>query len=172
MMKLFASAGSLVLVAFLAAPAAAESVGLSIGENLVFQSAARSVGGTTQLNLGASFDFGPSKPLPVRASLVFDYAGGSAHGGTLSSYGGGLGVRLTTPIYAGINGLFYNVSLNPGGGLASANRVGFGTNYFVGERIASIPGGASISLQATYRQVPLVNGIDPSGLGVSLRAGF
>jgi hypothetical protein len=172
MLKLFALPGSLLLVALLAAPAAADSVGLSVGESVVFQSAARQVGGTTQLNLGASFDLGPTKPLPVRASLVFDYAGGSANGGSLSNYGGGLGVRLTTPIYAGVNGLFYNVSLSPGGGLASANRTGFGTNYFVGERLASLPGGASVSLQATYRQLPTVNGVDPSGLGVSLRLGF
>jgi hypothetical protein len=172
MIKLFALSGSLALVALLTAPASAESVGLSIGENLVFSSAARSVGGTTQLNLGASFDIGPTKPLPVRASIVFDYAGGSAHGGSLSNYGGGLGVRLTTPVYLGVNALFYNVSLNPGGGLATANRVGLGTNYFVGERLAQFPGGGSLSLQATYRQVPLVNGVDPSGLGVSLRVGF
>jgi hypothetical protein len=171
MVKLFAPLGSLALVALLAAPATADSVGLSVGQSLSFQSAARQVGGTTQLNLGATFDITPPK-IPLRGSIVLDYAGGSANGGSLSNFGAGLGVRLNTPIYAGVSGLIYDVSLNPGGGLATTSRTAFGTNYFVGERIIPIPGGGGVSIQATYRQLPVVNGVDPSGLGLGLRVSF
>jgi hypothetical protein len=169
MMKLLVLAGSLVLVGLLAAPASAESVGLLVGAS--FQTAQPQVGGATKLNLGASFDLTP-KVIPVRVALVFDYAGGSANGASLSNYGAGLGVRIDAPVYGGVNMLVYNVSLNPGGGLATASRVGLGTNYFVGERIARMPGGGTVSVQATYRQVPTVNGINPSGLGVALRLGL
>jgi len=159
------------LAASATAPARADgSLSFSVGPAIMFQSAARQIGGTTQLNVGAGYDFGGVKPLPFRSSVVFDYASGSANGGSLTDWGLGLGGRLTTPTYLGASAFLYNVNANQGPIIGSRSATGFGSNIFVGEKLISIPGGASIGAQVTYRQLPTVNGIDASGLGFALRA--
>jgi len=159
------------LVAGATVPARADgSLSFSVGPAIMFQSAARQIGGTTQLNVGAGYDFGGVKPLPFRSSVVFDYASGSAGGGSLTDWGVGLGGRLTTPVYLGASAFLYNVNANQGPIIGSRSATGFGSNIFVGEKLISIPGGASVGAQITYRQLPTVNGIDPSGLGFALRA--
>jgi hypothetical protein len=154
------------------APVLADSVGVTVGEAIPFQGAARSIGGTTQLNIGADIALTKAKVLPIRAALMFDYAGGSANGGSLNDYGLGLGARLTTPLYIGAGAFLYNVNANQGAALGSQSTNGFGTNIFVGERILPLPGGGGIGVQITYRQLPMVNGIDPSGLSFALRGSF
>jgi hypothetical protein len=138
--------------------------------------------GQTQWNLGASYDVGP-KFGPFRGSLSFDYANGPTDGQSLNDYGFSLGVRLTTPLYAGLTFGVYNASTQPNcasaapGGIANAggsnpcpslNTTGFGSTYFVGVRLVSLPGFA-LSLQGGYRQIPVVGGFNPSGPNVGLR---
>lgn len=167
---------SLALVAFsLAAtslPAFADSVGVTVGESIPFQSAARSIGGTTQLNVGADIVLNNAKVVPIKAALMFDYAGGSANGGSLNDYGVGIGARLTTPLYVGAGAFLYNVNANQGAPVGSSSTNGFGSNIFIGERLLPLPGGAGISAQITYRQIPVVNGVNPSGLSFALRGSF
>jgi hypothetical protein len=162
-------------------PAYADSVGVTVGESIPFQSAARSLGGTTQLNLGADIALSNVKVLPIRPALMFDYSGGSGSGsalsGSLHDYGLGVGARLTTPLYAGAGLFVYDVNATfnstvIGGSATSYSTNGVGTNIFLGERIIPLPGGAGISAQITYRQIPVVNGVNPSGLSFALRGSF
>jgi hypothetical protein len=162
-------------------PALADTIGVTVGESIASQGAARDIGGTTQLNVGADVALYSPKLVPVKVALMFDYAGGSGSGqalsGSLNDYGLGLGARLTTPLYVGAGVLLYevNATFNPtviGGSSTSYNTAGVGTNIFLGERILPLPGGAGISAQITYRQVPMVNGVNPSGLSFGLRGSF
>jgi hypothetical protein len=140
--------------------------------------------GIWQLNLGASYDVWPSHG-PFRLSIDGDYANGSAQNLGISDYGFGFGARLTTPIYAGLSAGFYTSTIRQtcsfatpgvagsagGGGPSSCptqSGSGFGSTYFVGVRVFSGPG-FSLSLQGGYRQVPLVDGVNPSGTNVEVR---
>jgi hypothetical protein len=154
-----------------AAPARADGpFTIGLGESLALQSPARQIGGTTQLNVTASLDMGNIKQFPLRNSVMFDYAGGSANGGSLSSYGLGFGTRLNTPVYIGAGAFLYSVTANQGPALGSHSTAGFGSNIFVGQRIADVPGvGPAFAIQLTYRQLPTINGIDPSGLAATFR---
>ena len=135
-----------------------------------------------QWNLGASYDVGP-KFGPFRGSLLFDYANGATDNQSLSDYGFAVGLRLTTPLYAGVSFGVYDSSTQPncsylspgfggnGGGsnsCPSLNTTGFGSTYFVGVRLLSLPGFA-LSVQGGYRQIPVVGGYNPSGPNVGLR---
>ncbi len=174
---------ALVLTGALAsAPAAAlADTGLSVfvGPTFVGQSAAQQIGGTVQTNVGAGYDIGP-KVIVLRTALQFEYAGGSANGGSLQNYGVGLSERLTTPVYAGAAVMLYGVNaqfsiaspLGGGPGTGSASTTGIGTNIFVGERLLGIPGGSSIGVELRYRAVPSAGGYNPSGVSVGLRAQF
>jgi hypothetical protein len=143
---------------------------IGLGESLAFQSQARQIGGTAQLNLTASLDMGNIKQFPLRNSVMFDYSGGSANGGSLSSYGLGFGTRLNSPAYIGAGAMLYNVTANQGPVLGSRSTISFGSNIFVGQRIANVPGvGPAFAVQLTYRQIPAVNGINPSGLAATFR---
>ncbi|MBC5810645.1 MAG: hypothetical protein GIW95_07325 [Candidatus Eremiobacteraeota bacterium] len=171
--RLFASC-AVVAIALAGTPLAALADGplsVTIGPAFVTQSTARTIGGTVQTNVGAAYDFGPKTIVPVRASLQFDYAGGASNGGALRDYGVGIAGRLTTPICIGAGVSLYSVSASIPSG-TSVSKTGIGSNYFIGQKIIDVPGGIDISLQATYRQVPQVNGIDPSGLAVGLRIGL
>ena len=153
-------------------PAFADSVGITAGEAIPFQSAARSIGGTSQLNLGFDVSLNRVPVIPIRPALMFDYAGGSANGGSLNDYGAGLGARLTTPFYAGAAAFIYNVNAKFGAGNVSNSTTGAGAQIFVGEKIVPLPGGAGIGAQITYRTLPVVNGVNPSGLSFALRGSF
>jgi len=152
------------------APARADGpVSLGVGPSIAFQSQARQYGGINQLNITASLDLGNIKQIPLRNSLMFDYAGGAANGGSLGEYGIGFGTRLNTPVYIGAGAFLYSVNLNQGSALGTHSTSGFGSNIFIGQRILEVPGGAAFGVQLTYRQLPAVNGVDPSGLGLTLR---
>jgi len=172
MYKLFFAVAVALTLTSLAVPARADSIGISVGEAIPFQAPARAIGGTSQLNLGADLSLSGAKVIPIKAVLLFDYAGGSANAGSLNDYGLGLGARLTTPLYVGAGAFLYDVNANQGAAIGSHSTNGFGANIFVGERILPLPGGAGISAQITYRQLPLVNGINPSGVGFALRGSF
>lgn len=108
--------------------------------------------------------------MPLALSLQFDDANGSSTGGTFNEYGFGLAARLTTPFYAGAGFSLYNTNARiPGRALGSVNETGIGTNYFIGERVLSLPGGINFGLQASYKQVPQFDGLNPSAFGVGLR---
>jgi len=161
----------LAAVAASAAPAAADAgLSVTVGPTFVLQSAAQNVGATAQTNVNVAYDIGPKVPL-LRPFLTFDYAGGSANGGSLSDVGGGIGVRLTTPLYAGASLGFYAVNATPGGNLPSSSTTSVGTNLFAGERLFALPG-IGLSLQATYRQIPQTGGYNPSSVTLGLRAQF
>ena len=164
-------------------PASADAgIALSGGPTFVLNGDTRNAVGSVQTNLGLGYDIGPKIVVPIRVSLDLDYAGGSGNGGTISEFGGGLGARLTTPLYLGVTASLYTVNIHPGGiaapgsgsGLSATptSSTGFGTNFFVGERLLGLPGGAGVSLQATYRRLPSSGGYDPSSLTVGLRASF
>jgi hypothetical protein len=170
-------------VGLVSGPASADAgIALSGGPTFALNGDTRNAVGSVQTNLGLGYDIGPKIVVPVRVSLDIDYAGGSGNGGTVSEFGGGLGARLTTPLYLGLTASLYNVNIHPGavplpgsgGGLSPspASATGFGTNFFVGERIFGLPGGAGVALQATYRRLPPAGGYDPSSLTVGLRASF
>ena len=158
----------------LAAPAAADADLSDAGPSFVLSSGARTLP-TTISNFGLGYDLGPKIIVPVRVSLDLDYAGGSGNGGSLNEFGGGLGVRLTTPLYVGVSLLAYNANVHPGspGGNAATpaagSATGIGTSFCAGEKLFGIPGGAALALQATYRRVPSVDGYDPSSFTVGLR---
>lgn len=172
------------------APARAEGP-LSVALQAVIPSGngGGSFGGTTQLGAGLGYDFGPPIIVPVRATVQFDYNGGSEGGSSLSTYGFTVGARLTTPIYAGIGIGPYFTSLKEGNFLEpipfppmpgrtfiylpppnlSMTTAGFGTKFTVGDRILSLPGGVSLSLEASYQLLPTIRGIDPSAGRLGLR---
>jgi hypothetical protein len=174
-------AGIVAVLCLLASPRAAFADGpIAIVAGGAFPQGAPFVTGTTQLNVGASYDVGP-KLGPLRAFLAFDYANGPAGGLGLADYGFGAGVRLTTPLYAGVTIGVYTATAQQscsypvaGGGVGGSNAcpntgaTGFGSTYFVGVRVLSLPG-VSLSLQGGYRQIPLVGGINPSGPNIGLR---
>jgi len=180
-----AAAAATLLTAFAsAAPAYADTpLSVQIGPTLIFEQDARNTGGTTQVGAGVNYDIGPRLPIvPFRASATFDYSGGANGNARLGAYGFGVAGRLTTPLYAGagIGVYFENATLccltfplQPGvTGTTSASATSVGTNFFIGERLLTIPGGSSLSLQATYQQRPSFDGIDPSGLNIGLRMQF
>ena len=103
-----------------AAPARADGpLAISVGLAVPFAGAARQIGGTDQLNVSAGLDLGPTKHIPLRTSVVFDYAGGAAGGGSLGEYGLGVGTRLNTPVFIGAAGFLYVVNASLGGALGS-----------------------------------------------------
>jgi hypothetical protein len=161
---------AVALTASAAAPAGADGpFSLSVGPAIMFQSAARQVGGTSQINVGAALDVGAAKPFPLRNSFLFDYASGSANGGSLTDWGIGFGTRLSTPAYLGAGAFYYSVNVKQGPIIGSRSTGGFGSNIFVGEKLIDVPGGAAVGAQITYRQLPTLDGIDPSGLAFTLR---
>lgn len=181
----FASVLAFLAVVIEPAPVRAEGP-LSVALEAVVPSGngGGSLGGNAQLGVGVGYDFGPPIIVPVRATAQFDYNGGSGNGGTLSTYGFTAGVRLTTPIYAGVGIGPYVSSYRlltvplalPGrqpGSFFSANptttEVGLGTKFTVGDRILSLPGGVSLSLEASYQLLPAINGIDPSAARLGVR---
>ncbi len=173
-------------VAFVPARALAEGP-LSVALQAVIPSGngGGSLGGNTQLGVGVGYDFGPPIIIPVRATAQFDYNGGSGGDGTLSTYGFTAGARLTTPIYAGIGIGPYVSSYTPNpfgpepfpplppGSFFRPNptttAVGLGTKFTVGDRIFSLPGGVSLSLEASYQLLPSINGVDPSAARLGVR---
>lgn len=180
------AAGAAAAFAILAcsAPAFADTpLSIQLGPTIIFQQNARDTGGTTQVGVGANYDVGPRVPIvPIRGSVTFDYSGGANGNQRLSTYGFGVAGRLTTPFYAGagIGVYFENATLccfvAPGApnstATTTASATAVGTNFFLGERLFTIPGGSALSLQATYQQRPSFDGVDPSGLNVGLRLQF
>ncbi len=159
-----------VMLCMTAQPALADSTfSALVGEAVMFSSAARQIGGTGQINVGASVGLGHLKLSALKNSAVFDYASGSAGGGSINDWGIGFATRLNTPVYIGAGGLIYVVNVNRGAALGSRSTTGFGSNIFVGQRLFGLPGGTGFSAQMTYRQLPTLNGIDPSGLSFALR---
>jgi hypothetical protein len=133
--------------------------------------------GSAQVYVGASYDVGP-KFGPFRGSILFDYASGAIDNHNLNDYAFGVGVRLTTPLYAGLSVGVGTTNANqtcptPEGGFASPicpglSATGFASTYFVGVRLISVPG-ITLSLQGGYRQMPTLDGVNASGASVGLR---
>ena len=170
-----------LLAAFAVTPALADDpIGIIAGGAFPLAGGYPYSGGSAQLNVGASYDVGPRFG-PFRGSVLFDYANGMTDGQSLNDFGFSVGARLTTPLYAGVTLGLYNASTQPSCsypapaiGLVGSNScpslstTGFGSSYFVGARLFSLPG-LSVSLQGGYRQIPVVGGINPSGPNVALR---
>ncbi len=178
-----------------AAPAFAEGP-LSVSLQAVIPSGngGSSAGGSPQLGVGLGYDLGPQIIVPVRATTQFDYNGGSGGGEpSLSTYGFTVGARLTTPLYAGVgigpyvttltqrNDFLYSsysgtpnfrLPAMPLGiivGSTTTTTVGLGTKFSVGDRILSLPGGVSLSLEASYQLLPTISAVDPSAARLGLR---
>jgi hypothetical protein len=162
-----------VLIALLATGAYADADGplsVQIGPQFALQDNARNAGGDTQTDIGVNYDFLKLPVVPLAASFQADDAFGSHGSGNLNQLGFGLAGRLTTPLYAGAGISVYSVN----GRLAytdapSLSGSAVGENFFVGDRVFALPGGVSFNVQATYKRVPAVAGIDSSAFGVGLR---
>ncbi len=154
-----------------AAPALADApLSVQIGPQFPTQSSGRNAGGDVATDIGANYDVGPPLPLPFRASLQADYAHGSHGNGKLDDFGIGIAARLTTPIYAGAGISLYSVNVRLDDPAAvSRNVVGAGENFFIGDRVLSLPGGLAFSVQGTYKLLPSAGGVDASNVGVGLR---
>jgi hypothetical protein len=147
-------------------------ISVSAGVQLPTQGSARTIAGSTQTDFGLAYDFGPAIVLPIRAFLAADYAAGSRSGGRLDDYGVGIGVRLTTPLYAGASVSYYSLSNTlPGSNGSSATTTwqGSGSDLFVGERLFGLPGGVNVNLEANYKILPSYQGVNPDAFGVDLR---
>jgi hypothetical protein len=171
--EFLARAAAAAFAAVLATSAAARADGplsVQIGPQFALQDNARNAGGDMQTDIGAGYDFLKLPVAPVTAALQADDAFGSHGSGNLNQFGFGVAGRLTTPIYAGAGISVYNVS----GRLAyaaapSLSGSAVGENFFIGDRVLSLPGGLGFNLQATYKRVPSIAGIDSSAFGVGLR---
>jgi hypothetical protein len=161
---------TLLAVVATAQPALADgALFATLGESVPFAGSARQIGGTALINVGVGLDLNNLKPLPLRNSVLFDYATGSANGGSITNWGVGFGTRLSTPTYIGAAAFLYNVNVNQGSVIGSHSATSFGSNIYVGQRFISVPGGLSVGAQITYRQLPVVNGIDSSGISFAVR---
>ncbi len=167
------------LVASAAAASADAGLSLTAGPAFVLNGGAQGQLPKVVPDLGLGIDFGPKTIVPVRVSLDLSYAGGSGNGGSLTTYGAGIGARLTTPLYVGVVLSAENVNVHPGSFVdaagavvqpPSASATGFGTSFFAGERLFGLPGGAGVSLEGTYRRVPSAAGYTPSTFTIGVRA--
>lgn len=158
----------------LTAPAAADA-GVSILGGPAFVLNSNSVLPTVLTSVGLGYDLGPKTIVPIRFSVEGDYAGGSGHGGSLDEYELGVGARLTTPLYVGVTASVYSASVHPaafsGGvpGPGASSSGGLSGAVFAGEKLFGLPGGAGVSLQATYRRLSAGGGYNPNSLTVGLR---
>jgi hypothetical protein len=181
---LFAFAFAFVGAATALAPGAASAdilppVSFELGAQVPTQSAARNAGGNAQTTIAAGYDFGPKTIIPIRASLQVDEATGSNGNGTYNEFGFGVNGRLTTPLYVGAGVSLYDTNAReqyvvPAGNVAGTGPVtvsstSVGENFFIGERLISIPGGIDLDLEANYKNIPQFDGINPSAFGVGLR---
>lgn len=175
-MKIVSSLGygvSAAAFAFLAnaAPACADlPLSVQIGPQFPVQSNARSAGGNAQIDVGLNYDIVRPPVIPAALSFQFDEANGANGAGNLNEYGFGFAGRLTTPFYAGAGFSVYNTTGRPNSPFAASfSSTALGTNYFVGDRFLSLPGGVNFSLQAGYKLIPQFDGVNPSAFGVGLR---
>ncbi len=164
------SAASLALLVN-AVPARADlPVSVQIGPQFPTQSNARNAGGNTQIDVGLNYDIVRPPVIPAALSFQFDEANGANGAGNLNEYGFGFAGRLTTPLYAGAGFSIYNTTGRPNSPFApSFSSTALGTNYFVGDRFLSLPGGVNFSLQAGLKLIPQFDGVNPSAFGVGLR---
>ncbi len=143
---------------------------MQLGAQFPPQDTARRAGGTTQATVGLNYDVGPQTAVPVRASLTFDDFNGASGNGRINAYGFGVAGRLTTPLYAGAGIALYSLNVRQNAaGAAATSGTAVSTNLFVGERLFGLPGGTSVSVQATYKAMPSLGGINPSAYGVGVR---
>ncbi len=165
---LSAAAFALLANAF---PARADlPVSVQIGPHFPTQSSARSAGGNAQIDVGLNYDIVRPPVIPAALSFQFDEANGANGGGNLNEYGFGFAGRLTTPLYAGAGFSIYNTTGRPNSPFAASfSSTALGTNYFVGDRFLSLPGGVNFSLQAGLKLIPQFDGVNPSAFGVGLR---
>jgi|GEM_PF-1507155 len=158
-----------------ALPARADSpFSLEAGPQFGLQSSGRSAAGNVATDLGVNYDFGPRTVIPIRASLQIENVNGTNGAfGNLHQNAFGIAGRLTTPLYAGFGVSVYTTSAAVDSPTAlQYHATSVGTNYFVGQRVLSLPGGSAFSLQATYKQIPAFAGIDTSAVGVGVRVQF
>jgi hypothetical protein len=149
---------------------AATPLAVQLGVQFPTHESARNAGGSTQTDLGVTYDLLSAPVVPVQAMLQVDDAFGTHAGGRLNVLSAGAAARLTTPLYAGAGVSVYNVNARPGyAGATNVSSTGIGENFFVGDRFLTLPAGIDFSLQATYEQIPQFGGIDASSLGVGLR---
>ena len=162
-----------VVAALLASalPARADlPVSVQVGAQFAQQNNARNAGGDTQTDIGLNYDFIRAPVVPVQVSFQFDNANGTHGSGSLHETGFGVAGRLTTPLYAGIGFSVYSVDARRSFANApTLSSTGLGTNIFAGARLFSLPGGANVALQGTYKQLPSFGGITPNSYGAGLR---
>lgn len=161
------------LTTFLSTPSAASAatpLSVEVGAQFPLADSGRNAGGTSRTALGLDYDLGPQTLIPIRASVHLDDANGSRGNGRLNTFGAGLAARLTTPIYAGAGLSLVTVNARPDvPNAVTTNATGIATSYFFGERLFSVPGGTSVSLQATFKKFPRVGGVDPSAFALGVR---
>jgi len=149
---------------------AATPVSVEAAAQFPLADSGRNAGGSAQTAFGLDYDLGPQTIVPLRASLDLDDANGSRGNGRINVFAAGGAVRLTTPIYAGAGLSLVTINVRPAAAAAfTTNATGIATDFFVGERIIGLPGGTSVSLQADYKKLPRVAGIDPSAVALGLR---
>ncbi len=150
--------------------AAATPLSVTLGAQFPTQNNAQNAGGDTQASLLVGYDVIHAPIVPIQASLTFDASQGTHGSGMLNELGFGVEGALTTPFYAGAGVSVENVNARPAyAGASNVTQLGLGTSIFVGDRVLSLPGGVNFSLQATYKQVAPVDGINPSSYGLGLR---
>jgi hypothetical protein len=169
-----------VVCAAFSASAAADvlPVSVQIGGQIPPDGFARSIAGTAQADFGLNLDVGPKTLVPIRASFQLDDATSS----NFNEFGVGVAARLTTPTYAGAGISLYSVNARyppaaqPVGldgasspSEVSLNSTSVGENFFVGQRIVSLPGGVGLSVEAAYKNIPGFEGLNPSAVSLGLR---
>jgi hypothetical protein len=188
MNHVIARSGCLVALLFVvsASPAVADgSVSVFANPEFVMQSDGEGTAILTQVGIGV--DLGPKRSVPLRVRLDLSDAFGSGEPyGSDNIISGGASVRLTTPLYAGAGFTVDGVNLpalccfsEPANVLAEGelyiappqSKVGFGSNFFAGQKIVSKPG-FGLAVEASYRFLPNINSTNYAAFGIGLRASF
>jgi hypothetical protein len=155
-------------------------VSLSLGVNFPSQSYAQDVGGSTQFALNGSFALTPTTPKSAALYLFLDYTGGGNSGRNENSVGGGIGVRTTDQIYGGLDLGVFGTTVNlpiitPEGvvpGTFSQGTTGGGGRIYIGANLTPASARPVLFVEGGYRFLPSVNGVNPSGFGVSIGGRF
>ncbi len=165
-----------VLFFMMRVPAAASynaPFSLSLGVNFPNQTQAKDIGGSSQIAANVSYAITPTTRRAGSLYLFVDYTGGGNSGANEDAIGGGVGFRMNTPIYAGLDLGAYGTSVGfrtPEGSVSSGTTGGGGRAYVGGNLVSG--SGPVLFLEGGYRFLPSVEGVDPSGWGVSLGARF
>ncbi len=173
---------AIVLTCGLGSPALADGrISVYAGAALADNGATDTLG-LVQPDVAIGYDLGPRASGPVRIRLDADDAFGT---GTFSSYNElslGASVRLTTPTYFGIGASYdyVTVAAHFGGPIPLENypysppptsKSSAGVSFFAGQKLISTRA-YGLALEGSYRFVPSVGYVNPSGFSIGLRGSF